>query len=377
MSGDAGHRREEGRSRGRLAARLRQARQGRSRGWGPLNPDAEGAVPAAARRPVSSGSMASRDELNSLNDLTRGGWRKFSQSAVFWGGTAPPWLPGMSGGDRRPWAETGHPDSFPDGLPDGMVAFFTKRGGTVLDPFAGTGATLAACDRLGRRGIGIELHEKWANIARERTRQTVVCADAIDAIKIAEKAGVEFGTDSGGGDTGGVDLLLTGVPRPVRETGRLRQYLSAIMYRDDEADVSLAWSYQEYMDEAARRLDTAIRAVCPGGHIVLVQPNEAVARVRSGCESLFIPAAFDMAARVGRMHNVEFVGEKVWVVPPRAGRAGKRRMPDGGGALRGYPHMYTAGVEGVESALYCMVFFKHGWPEADRLGKGESAAKCP
>ena len=349
----------------------------RSRGWGPLNPDAEGmGTAAAARRPVSSGSMAARDADNLFNDLTRGEWRKFSQRAVFWGGTAPPWLPGMNGGDRRPWAESDHPHSFPDGLADGMIAFFTRRGGTVLDPFAGTGATLAACDRLGRKGIGIELHEKWASIARGRTRQTVVCADAIEAIGIAEKAGVVFGQHSGGHDTGGVDLLLTGVPRPIKATGRTKEYLPAIRYRDDEADVSLAWTYQTYLDETARRLDTAIRTVCPGGHIVLVQPNEAVARGETDCGTMFIPTAFDMLARVSRMVNVEFVGEKVWVVPPRTDKR-KRRMPDGGGTLRGYPHRYVAGVEGVESALYCMVFFKHGWPEDDRLGKGKTAAKCP
>jgi len=38
----------------------------------------------------------------------------------------------------------------------------------VLDPFAGSGTTLVACRRLGRRGLGIELSEKYAAIAWRR-----------------------------------------------------------------------------------------------------------------------------------------------------------------------------------------------------------------
>ena len=42
---------------------------------------------------------------------------------------------------------------------------------TVLDPFMGSGTTLVACAKLGRRGIGIELDPDYFDIACERVRK--------------------------------------------------------------------------------------------------------------------------------------------------------------------------------------------------------------
>ena len=49
-----------------------------------------------------------------------------------------------------------------------LVRFFTKKGQTVLDPFAGVGSTLKACATEGRKGIGFELNPRYAELARER-----------------------------------------------------------------------------------------------------------------------------------------------------------------------------------------------------------------
>lgn len=54
-----------------------------------------------------------------------------------------------------------HPHEKPQDLLIKMIKHSSKKGDLVLDPFAGSGSTCKACEKLGRKWIGIELDERW------------------------------------------------------------------------------------------------------------------------------------------------------------------------------------------------------------------------
>jgi DNA modification methylase len=64
--------------------------------------------------------------------------------------------------------EAKHPARFPLDLPQFLLQAFP---GTVCDPFMGSGTTLVAAKRLGRKAIGVELEEKYCEIAAKRLAQ--------------------------------------------------------------------------------------------------------------------------------------------------------------------------------------------------------------
>lgn len=67
--------------------------------------------------------------------------------------------------------ENAHPAIFPVGLPSHLIQTFTDTDETILDPFMGSGTTGVACLKLGRKFIGIEIHEPYFDIACRRIEE--------------------------------------------------------------------------------------------------------------------------------------------------------------------------------------------------------------
>ena len=61
-----------------------------------------------------------------------------------------------------------HPAPFPLELPKRCIKLFTYVDDIVLDPFLGSGTTLIACLKTGRRGVGVEIDTKYCEIAKKR-----------------------------------------------------------------------------------------------------------------------------------------------------------------------------------------------------------------
>ncbi|GGC96302.1 DNA-methyltransferase [Enterococcus wangshanyuanii] len=64
--------------------------------------------------------------------------------------------------------KTDHPAQFPIELVDRLVMALSNPGDTILDPFGGSGSTLISAVKNGRRGISIDLSEKYTLIAQDR-----------------------------------------------------------------------------------------------------------------------------------------------------------------------------------------------------------------
>lgn len=61
-----------------------------------------------------------------------------------------------------------HSAVFPEPLPAWFIRLFTKPGDFVVDPFMGSGTAVAVAQRLGRRGLGIDIVPENVSLAAER-----------------------------------------------------------------------------------------------------------------------------------------------------------------------------------------------------------------
>lgn len=84
-----------------------------------------------------------------------------------------------------------HPTEKPVSLMQELVSLFTNVGETVLDPFMGSGTTGVACVRSGRGFIGIEVEEKYFDLACKRVSEALKQQDFFVAKpKPAKQAGL-------------------------------------------------------------------------------------------------------------------------------------------------------------------------------------------
>ena len=67
-----------------------------------------------------------------------------------------------------------HPTQKPVALMEYLIRTYTNEGETVLDNCAGSGTTGVACIKTGRKAVGIEISEKYCEIAANRLRDCAI-----------------------------------------------------------------------------------------------------------------------------------------------------------------------------------------------------------
>jgi DNA modification methylase len=236
---------------------------------------------------------------NKLNDLDPKTWLKFQKS---WFIHNPP---------PRKKGTLVHPAKFPETMAQEFIEFFTKKGGTVLDPMCGTGSALIAALRAGRNSYGIELNPKYAEIAKqiiaeeraglgsqvEGLMSEVINADATSALDLRLPA---------------FDYVLTSPPywdmlrARGADTQKKRRSSTDldVFYSDDPNDLGNVDDYETFLAklvEIYKRLKPLLREKA---YLTIIVKN-----VKKGGK--IYPLAWDIGRELGKTYTLK--DEKIWM----------------------------------------------------------------
>ena len=73
--------------------------------------------------------------------------------------------------DNSAWE---HPAMFPEALAKDHIISWSNEGDLVLDPFNGSGTTTKCAKYLKRNFVGIDISERYCEIARNRLKQEML-----------------------------------------------------------------------------------------------------------------------------------------------------------------------------------------------------------
>jgi DNA modification methylase len=236
---------------------------------------------------------------NKLNNLDPKSWLKFQKS---WFIHNPP---------PRKKGVLVHPAKFPETMAQEFIEFFTKQGGTVLDPMAGTGSTLVAALRAGRNSYGIELNPKYAEIAKQIIKEErTALGDSISNLQ----------SQIINGDAAQLthyplpitDYVLTSPPywdmlrARGSETQKKRRGSAEldVHYSDDPNDLGNIDDYEAFLEKLVNIYKGLKPLLREKAYLTIIVKN-----VKKGGK--IYPLAWDIARELGRTYTLK--DEKIWV----------------------------------------------------------------
>ena len=214
----------------------------------------------------------------------------------------------------------------PPQLMQHLIEFFSKPGGSVLDPFAGVGGTLLGASLCARTATGIELNPRWVEIYRKVCEsegiepQETLVGDCRTVLPELAAAGRVF------------DFIATDPPYSIALEKTMCDGTYDVQHRktdfdkysDDKADFRNLATFGEFYDAMERAFALTFPLLREGGYLAVI--------IRDSYQGgRYIPATYDIAERIGRSGYV-LKGIKVWYA------TGARVRP------YGYPHSYIPNI---------------------------------
>ncbi len=160
-----------------------------------------------------------------------------------------------------------------------IIAFFTKSGESVFDPFAGVGGTLLGAELVGRQALGVELNPLWVGIYQRLAEEYRQQAGTLVA-RDGERRGKKLQARMVQGDCLAVmrDLepesvaaIITDPPYGCnhRVTG-FRNETNFNMFSAEPADFGNCRTYDEYLKKVGSFGKEAFRILQPRRYLVLL-----------------------------------------------------------------------------------------------------------
>jgi len=206
--------------------------------------------------------MKPRHMLNRLNDLNGSEWTHFLNSVE---------VTHYSTNGVDSFAHhlrKINPSPKPPQLMKRLVDFFTKQGQVVLDPFMGVGGTLLACSLAARRGIGVDISQRYIQAYEQACselglkQQTTILGDSTHLDVLLDPNTT-------------VDFILTDPPYggmlSRKRTGQAKKktgVAEATPFTDDASDLG-NMSQEDFLDSLKEIIYKASRYLKPKGYIAI------------------------------------------------------------------------------------------------------------
>ncbi len=230
-----------------------------------------------AEAPVSVATDTG-EEYRRANDLDGKDWTRYSIS--IWNDVR--WT--------KEESQLHHPAMFPTMLIERLIRCFTNHTETqILDPFMGSGSTLVAAKNQGRQGIGFDIYEKYADLARQRLSQMHLYSgdipEAVIHLADARRMGLYLEPRS-------IDFCVTSPPYwDILTQKRSADYKDTRNYGDSTDDLGLIESYEQFLGELVEVFRGVHTALKPGKYCIV-----NVMDLRK--KSTFFPLHSDLSTRM-------------------------------------------------------------------------------